>query len=302
MTDAQRRLRELRERQSKERQRMAELSREAELTDETRAELDRIEAGTPDLERQLRAAVLAVEQRGRRSEGKPATRREPDAEHAGARRSFESKARLSNYLLAAARGTHRGRCRGGAVLRGLASRESRSNCGTCRHRRAAPRRSGQLPRSARHRGREPGSASARRCSPTASPPGSASKCRAWRAAPTRAPPITTSQTASALAKSGAAVGTAGAFTVTTATPKRVSGAARTGPRGHRRNRAVDNFESILRENLSLALSDALDSQAINGNGTAPNLAGILNRLTDPSTPAAGVADFDDFRGSVCRRH
>ena len=46
MTKAQQQLRELRERQSRERQRMAELSREENLTDETRADLDKIESGT----------------------------------------------------------------------------------------------------------------------------------------------------------------------------------------------------------------------------------------------------------------
>ena len=109
--------------------------------------------------------------------------------------------------------------------------------------------------------------------------------------------ITTSQTAAAYAKSGAAVGTAGSFTVTTATPKRVSArleltledVAAVGQA---------NFESILRENLALALSDQLDNQAINGNGTAPNLAGILQRLSDPTAaPTAAptaVADFDTF--------
>ena len=61
MTDAQKRLRELRDRQSKERQRMAELGRATYLNDETRAELDKIEEGTPDLERQLRAAQSAVD-------------------------------------------------------------------------------------------------------------------------------------------------------------------------------------------------------------------------------------------------
>ena len=61
MTPAQKRLRELRERQSKERGRMAELAVADNLTDETRAELDGIEKGVPDLERQLRAAQIAVE-------------------------------------------------------------------------------------------------------------------------------------------------------------------------------------------------------------------------------------------------
>ncbi|MDD9984849.1 MAG: phage major capsid protein [Spirochaetaceae bacterium] len=105
--------------------------------------------------------------------------------------------------------------------------------------------------------------------------------------------ISTSQTAAAKAKSAAIDATAGAITVATATPKRVSArleltledVAAVGQA---------NFESMLRQNLSLALSDALDAQAINGDGNAPNLTGIFQRLTDPSAPAAGVADFDAF--------
>ena len=105
--------------------------------------------------------------------------------------------------------------------------------------------------------------------------------------------ITTSQTAAAKAKSGAIDATAGAITVTTATPKRVSARLEVALEDIA---AVgqDNFEAMLRENLSLALSDALDTQAITGNGSAPNLAGILQRLTDPSAPAAGIATFDSF--------
>ena len=105
--------------------------------------------------------------------------------------------------------------------------------------------------------------------------------------------ITTSQTAAALAKSGAAVGTAGAITVTTATPKRVSARLELSLEDIA---AVGqgNFESILRQNLSMTLSDQLDDQAINGNGSAPNLAGIFNRLTDPAAAPTAVADFDAF--------
>ena len=105
--------------------------------------------------------------------------------------------------------------------------------------------------------------------------------------------ITGSQSAAALAKSGAAVGTAGAVTVTTAAPKRVSARleltlediAAVGQA---------NFELILRQNLSLALSDALDSQVINGSGTAPNLTGMFQRLPDPTAAPTAVADFDAF--------
>ena len=58
MSPTQKKLKELRERQSKERQRMAVAD---SLTDETRSELDALETGTPDLERQLRAAQSAVD-------------------------------------------------------------------------------------------------------------------------------------------------------------------------------------------------------------------------------------------------
>ena len=72
MTAAQKRLRELRGRQSKERGRMAELSLIDELGDEHRAELDTIEKGTPDLERQMRAAVIALENEEREAETRAA--------------------------------------------------------------------------------------------------------------------------------------------------------------------------------------------------------------------------------------
>ena len=104
--------------------------------------------------------------------------------------------------------------------------------------------------------------------------------------------ISTSLTAGAKETGGAAEATAASFTVTSATPKRIS--ARLGIRIEDVAAVGQaNFESVLRENLSLVLSDALDTQAITGDGSAPNLTGILKRLTDPSNPSA-VADFDDF--------
>ena len=54
-----------------------------------------------------------------------------------------------------------------------------------------------------------------------------------------------------------------------------------------------NFESALRQNVSMALSDEYDDQAINGNGTAPNIEGLIAQLTDPSNPT-DVATFDGF--------
>ena len=93
-------------------------------------------------------------------------------------------------------------------------------------------------------------------------------------------------------KGDAIAGTAATFQVTTATPKRISA---------RLELAIEdiaavglsNYESALRENLSLSLSAELDNQGLNGNGTAPNLNGILNRLTDPTAPTT-TADFDTF--------
>ena len=104
--------------------------------------------------------------------------------------------------------------------------------------------------------------------------------------------ISTSLTASAQGKSARQDATAAAFTVTSVTPKRISA---------RLAIAIEdvaavgqaNFESILRENLSLVLSEQLDEQAINGDGSAPNLTGIFQRLTDPTAPTA-VADFDAY--------
>ena len=104
--------------------------------------------------------------------------------------------------------------------------------------------------------------------------------------------ITTSLTASAKAKSAETDSTAATFTVTSVQPKRISArlsvtledVAAIGQA---------NFESILRENLSLVLSDELDKQMINGTGASNGLIGIFQRLTDPSDPTV-VADFDAF--------
>ena len=102
MTDAQKRLRELRERKSKERQRMAELGSAESLTDETRAELDAIEKATPDLERQLRAATIAVEteESEQRAAGEAARQPEGDGEDRE-RAALRGKARMGRYVQAA---------------------------------------------------------------------------------------------------------------------------------------------------------------------------------------------------------
>ena len=291
MTEAQRRLRELRDRQSRERGRMAELAVVDELSDEQRAELDTIEKGTPDLERQIRAATVALEEEEAAAETRETA--SPDAEQRE-RIELRSKARLTEYLLARAQGR---------MVSG-AEAELNAAAGV----QGIPLELWDVPAEQRH-DRE-----TRDITPAPGTVGvNLDPIRPAVFANSIAPrlgiamprvgsgtyatgTIATSQSADAKAKSAAIAATAGAITVTTATPKRVSARleltlediAAVGQA---------NFESILRENLSLALSDELDDQAINGDGSAPNLKGIFNTLSDPSAPAAGVATFDTFVGS-----
>ena len=263
MTPVQKRLRELRERQSRERGRMAELAFVDELNGEQRSELDTIERGTPDLERQIRAAMVAFETEERDQETT-----ETDAPDAEMRERIElrSRASLTNYLLAAARG----RMVDGAeaelataagvqgiplelwdVLAQNGERETRAvtpapgtvgvNLDPIRPavfaNSIAPRLGIAMPRVS-----------------------SGTYATAT---------IGTSQTAAAKDKSAAIAATAGALTVTTATPKRVSARLELTLEDIT---AVGqaNFESILRENLSLALSDELDDQAINPDFSNPS--------------------------------
>ena len=272
---------------------MAELALVDELSEEQRSELDQIERGTPDLERQIRAAVIAVEDGERDAETRSIEH--PDAEKRE-RLELRSKAMLTNFLLAAARGR---------IVDG-AEAELQAAAGINGH--GIPLELWEVPSPETRRqddGRE-----TRAVTPAPGTVGvNLDPIRPAVFANSIAPrlgiemprvgtgtyataTITGSQTAEAKARSAAIDATAGALTVTTATPKRVSARleltlediAAIGQ---------ENFEAILRENLALALSDQLDDQAINGNGTAPNLSGIFQRLTDPTAPTA-VAGFDDF--------
>ena len=101
MTSAQKRLRDLRDRQSRERGRMAEIALVDELSDEQRSALDTIEKGTPDLERQIRAATVALEQE--EADAEPRAVENPDTEQRE-RIELRSKASLTGYLRAALEG------------------------------------------------------------------------------------------------------------------------------------------------------------------------------------------------------
>ena len=294
MTSAQKRLRDLRERQSKERGKMATLSLADELSDEQRAELDAIEKGTADLERQLRAATVALEAEEREAETRAVD--DPDTEQRE-RVELRSKAMLTNYLMNAARGR----------LAEGAESELQAAAGVTGHGIplelwdvAQPeRRSAEGERETRAITPSPGTVGVNLdpirpavFANSIAPRLGVEMPRVMSGTYASAA-ITTSQSATALDKSAAAVGTAGALTVTTATPKRVSARleltlediAAVGQ---------SNFESILRENLALALSDQLDNQIINGDGAAPNLSGIFQVFADPAAAPTATADFDAF--------
>ena len=285
MTEAQKRLRELRERQSRERQRMAELSRLETLDDDTRAELDGLEAGTPDLERQLRAAesALAAEQEG---ETRAAA---PDAEQRE-REELRSKARLTNYL--------------------LARLEQRMVTGAEAELNAAEGVAG-IPISIFDTPRQPveqradtaTTAPATGTGVNLSPVLPAIFARAVLPRLGVAMPrvgsgtfatmtVTASLSAGAMTAGAARESTAATLTPKTTTPHRVS--ARLSLRIEDiATIGVGNFESVLRENLMLALADELDKLGLNGDGSDPNPQGLLSQLTDPTDPTDAV-DFDGF--------
>ena len=99
--------------------------------------------------------------------------------------------------------------------------------------------------------------------------------------------VTTGLSAAALAKGGESMATAAALSAQTTTPHRVS--ARLSLRIEDIELiGVGNFESTLRQNLMLALSDRLDFLGLTGDGQAPNPEGLLTQLdysavTDPGT-------------------
>ena len=293
MTPIQKRLRDLRDRASKERGTMAEMALVDELTTEQRHALDLIEKGTSDLERQIRAATVALGTEEREAETRAAN--EPDNEMRE-RVELRSKAQLTNFFMAAARNR---------MVDG-AEAELQAAAGVSGH--GIPLELWDVPTKQRtgEDGREvrvvtdaPGTVGVNldpirpAVFANAVAPRLGIEMPRVMSGTFSSATITTSQSAAALAKGTDAAAVAGAFTVTSSTPKRVSARleltlediAAVGQA---------NFESILRENLSLALSAELDDQALNGDGSGANLTGIFQRLTDPTVIPAAVADFDYF--------
>ena len=105
------------------------------------------------------------------------------------------------------------------------------------------------------------------------------------------PVLTTSVTSAPKAKGAAAPSTAGAYTPHTVTPIRITGTIEIA----KEDMAIMiGMDENLRDDLSKSLRDQYDDQLLNGNGTSPNLSGLLMQLTDPSAPASGVEDWPRF--------
>ena len=92
--------------------------------------------------------------------------------------------------------------------------------------------------------------------------------------------------ASMKAKSGVQESSAATFSVISSKPKRLTG--RLSITLEDLAESGQFFESALRQNLQSVMSDALDDQILNGNGTAPNLNGLFKQLTVSTDPAAEV--------------
>ena len=269
---------------------MAELSLLDSLDTETRAELDAIEQATPDLERQIRAAATATDLEDRSSLIDAATGAEPED---GKRAELRAACSVGRYLLRA-QGNQSG-----------PEAELQQQLGLAAN---------QIPLEvfARPETRAEGE-SEKRVTPAPGTVGvNLDVLRPAVFAPSvvdrlmvempmvesgtyATGTITTSVTADAVAKGGDVPETDGAFTVATTTPHRVGGSL---------NLAAEdiaavgqaNFESILRQHISLVLSAELDDQLLNGDAQNDDLTGIFQRLANPSDSPTTAAKFDDFVG------
>ena len=283
MTPAQKRLRELRDRQSRERQRMAELSLLDDLDTETRAELDTIEKSTPDLERQLRAAAVAVETEDRDSvidTGPGAAGEDP------ARAELRSRCSVGSFILSALQG------------RQIAGAEAElvSELGLT---------AGQVPLEIfepekRDISLSPTDGTGVNVEPVHPAIFARSVLPRLGVAMPSTPSgtfstmtVSTSLTAAAVAKDTDADADAAVLTPQTTTPHRVSARLELNQEDILLI-GVGNFESILRQNLMLALSDRLDHLGLTGNNTDPNPEGLYPQLTVPTATLSTVVDWAGF--------
>ena len=112
-------------------------------------------------------------------------------------------------------------------------------------------------------------------------------------------PIMSSGTTASMAADGTQVDAgAGTFTGHTLEPTRLTAAYLFNAR---QSYQLRNFESVLRRDLAAVISDKMDDQIINGDGSAPNVSGFVTELTGPTGLSAATtwASFwEIFTGSV----
>ena len=112
-------------------------------------------------------------------------------------------------------------------------------------------------------------------------------------------PIMTSGTTASMAADESHVDAGvGAFSGFTLEPVRLSAGYLFNAR---QTLQLKNVEAILRRDLAAVLSDAMDNQIINGDGTAPNVSGFLHELTAVTRPAAAdtfASYLEKFTGAV----
>ena len=298
MTEAQKLLRQLLDRQSRERGKMAEFAKLAadKITPELRSELDAIEEGTPDLERQIRAARAAVEAEDssvrHNANGNPGnTGGDPETRE---RLELRGKASLGRIFKAAVEGNR---------LEG-ADEEYRQSVG-CAERSIPLDIFEREPVTEQRADAVTGVPSTTGINMQNIVPAVFNKSIAARigiqmprspSGQYSVPRLTTSLTAGAKAKGADQESTAAAFTVESAKPRRIS--ARLSLRAEDLAEVgIPGFEAALRQNLMLVLGDVLDTQIIAGDGSAPNITGLMKQLTADSDPTAAIS-FPSFVADI----
>lgn len=289
MTPAQRKLKALLNEESTVKETLTTLTGKDELSDEERTQLGDAEQRYTSMQVEIRAARTLVE-----AEGEGETRdAAPDAAQRE-RLELRSKAQLTNFLLAAAQG----RAVSGAEAELCAAAEVRDG--------AIPLEIFDVPEERETR------ADAATTSPATTgvnldPIRPMIYARAVLPRMGVAMPrvasgtfatatISTGLSAGSKAKGAAQESTAAAFTAQTTQPHRVSArlsiqiedVAAIG---------VGNFESSLRQNLMLAMSDRLDHLGLTGDGQGASPSGLLTQLTDPSDPTTTI-DWNGFTAAV----
>lgn len=274
-------------RRSEIRQRLGEILAEETLTDELKAEERELAQELKDSEIRLRCAIQAEAGEEEREERETETE---DAEEKE-RRELRGKARVGRFLAA---------CIEGRAVSGAEAEVRAAYGGT--HEHEIPLAMFE-PEPGEKRAATPAPSSGTEVEPAPTVPFVYKDTVAAflgiempsREGGTAAYPVLTTQTPSGPQAAGdPAAATAAAFTVSTDKPRRITGQFEVR---YEDLAVFGELEDALRRDIPLSVADALDTQALNGDGTSPNLNGLLTRLTDP-TAGTDVATFASVVSAV----